>query len=240
MNEQLMMTKDDVTKWTIVKTNNYNQILETLEDAYEYSLLYCLIGFSGAGKTTAFKAFIGSHVNIVYLRLDKTYSKKDLYVELLRGFDQHDYGYDIPVRFLATRLTKAIDERKGKVLIIIDDASRFSSTHLEYFQSIFDANDGKLGIVLSGAIKFSSDFKTWCDKEKDGIPELATRIEEWIYLKRPTPLELKSVAKTNGVHDTAVLNTIVKGCTNFRQLRSRVIKLRKDFLKSKATLHHHG
>ncbi|HEU5291808.1 MAG TPA: ATP-binding protein [Cyclobacteriaceae bacterium] len=229
------MNKEEITKWKIVKTTNFKRIYEVLLDAYEFSLLYCLIGFSGAGKSTAFRTFIQEHKDVFYLRLDKTYTRKDLYVALLRCFDEHEYGYDIPVRFLAIRLSDLINARPGKVLIILDDAGRFSAAHIEYLQSIFDANEGKLGLVLSGTSKFSNDFKEWVRTEEQGIPELDTRIHEWVYLQRPSASELKSVASMNGITSAADLTQIAKGCNNFRTLRARVIDIRKEKLKQKSS-----
>lgn len=229
------MTETEVTTWTIVKTDNYKTIDRVLNEAYAYSLLHVLIGYPGAGKSTTLNFFLSNFSNVAYVRLDKTYSKKDFYVALLRCFDEQEYGYDIPVKFLADRLAEIISKTSGKCLIIIDDAGRLSASFMEYFQSIFDRNEGKLGMVLSGTMKFSSDFKRWVTEEKLGIPELASRVheEEFVYLKRPATAELKFVAKQNGITDNAELISIVKGCNNFRTLRSRVVKHRIDMIKAK-------
>jgi type II secretory pathway predicted ATPase ExeA len=218
-----MQKQDEISKWTIVKTKNYERIIEVLNNAFEYSLLYCLIGYSGAGKSTAFKAFLAENKNAVYLRLDKTYSKKDLYVSLLRLFDQHEYGYDIHVRFLAEKLATLIEKRPGKSIIILDDAGRLSAPQLEYLQAIFDSGEGKLGFIISGTAKFHNDFKKWVRTEKLGIPELETRIHSWEILDRPPISELKGVASKNGIVDANDLTAIVKGCKDFRTLRARVL-----------------
>lgn len=221
------METDQIKAWIVLKTENYQEITKSLNKAYEYSLLSAIIGFPGAGKTTAFDRYLIANKNAIYLRLDKSFGPKDFYVHLLRKLGVLDYGYDIPIRFLAEKLATTLNAREGRALIIIDDAGRFSASMMEFFQQVFDETSGKTGLVLAGTQKFHKDFKDWAKKQKLGIPELDSRIREnWTILKEPSKEEMKIVAKKNGVSDESTLKVLLKGCTTYRQLNARIIDLR--------------
>src|SRR5258708_2919057 len=136
------MDKETIKEWIVLKTNNYKTVNDKLETAREFALLNIIIGFPGAGKTTAFKSYLASHqTRTVYLCLDKSYQAKDFYVELLRKLDVLDYGYDIPIRFLAQKIADTLRSREENTLIIIDDAGRFTAPMMEWFQLICDASN---------------------------------------------------------------------------------------------------
>lgn len=59
-----------------------------------------------------------------------------------------------------------------------------------------------------------------------GIPELASRVDEWVVLKEPTKEEMKKVAQKNGVTDPVVLTKLTNECSDYRKLSKKVIGLR--------------
>lgn len=59
-----------------------------------------------------------------------------------------------------------------------------------------------------------------------GIPELASRVDEWLVLKEPTKEEMKKVAQKNGVTDPVTLTKLTNECSDYRKLSKKVIGLR--------------
>jgi hypothetical protein len=106
---------------------------------------------------------------------------------------------------------------------------------MEHFQTVFDYNNNhqnyNVGIILAGTNKFKVDFDKWVKYEHIGIPELNSRIFDWVILKRPAKEEMKEVARMNGLKDEAVLDKIVKECDNYRTLNFKVIGERIRHLK---------
>lgn len=219
------MKKITLKDWVILKTNNYNTIMGKLENAHKYALLTCIIGFPGAGKTTTFRHYTKTHgKDVVYICLDVSFRAKDFYVTLLRELGVPDYGYDVPIKFVASKITETIREREEPVLIIIDDAGRFTAPMMEWFQLIYDSEN--CGLILSGTKKFKNDFDGWDKQNRLGIPELASRVDEWVVLKEPTKEEMKKVAQKNGVTDPVVLTKLTNECSDYRKLSKKVIGLR--------------
>lgn len=211
--------------WVNLKTENFLEVTSLCEKTFKFSLFYCLIGFPGAGKTTAFNFYCKSNKNAIYLRLDKTYKPKDFYVALLRLCGVGDYGYDQTLLQLSNKLAKTLNSRPEKTILIIDDAGRFQANFMEHFQAVRDLTETKVGIILSGTAKYKKDFESWVVQNLNGIPELNSRILDWIILKQPKKTELKSVAMKNGITDTEELAILVKTCDNFRSLYNEVLKL---------------
>lgn len=218
------MKKIILKDWVILKTNNYNTIMGKLENAHKYALLTCIIGYPGAGKTTTFRHFKMAHEGVVYICLDVSFRAKDFYVMLLRALGVPDYGYDVPVKFVASKITETIRERDSPVLIIIDDAGRFTAPMMEWFQLIYDSEN--CGLILSGTKKFKNDFDRWVKQSRLGIPELASRVDEWLILKEPPKEEMKKVALKNGVTDPALLTKLTNECNDYRKLSKKIINLR--------------
>lgn len=220
------MKKITLKDWVILKTENYNIITEKLNNARTYALLTCIIGFPGAGKTTTFRNYRSSQQGkeVVYICLDVSFNAKDFYVALLRELGVPDYGYDVPIKFLATKITETIKEREEPVLIIIDDAGRFTAKMMEWFQLIYDSEN--CGLVLSGTKKFKDDFDGWVRQNRLGVPELASRIDDWVILKEPTKEEMQKVAQKNGVSDSSVMGKLLNECKDYRRLTKKIIALR--------------
>ncbi len=219
------MKKITIKDWVILKTENYSIITEKLHNTHTYALLTCIIGFPGAGKTTTFRNYrSGRGKEVVYICLDVSFNAKDFYVALLRELGVPDYGYDVPIKFLATKITETIKDRVEPVLIIIDDAGRFTAKMMEWFQLIYDSEN--CGLILSGTKKFKDDFEGWVRLNRLGVPELSSRIDEWVILKEPTKEEMRKVAQKNGVTDSTVMGKLLKECKDYRRLTKQIFKLR--------------
>ena len=212
--------------WIKLKTGNFNLVLETCTDAAEHGLIYSIVGYSGAGKTTALQHVEKEIKGAFQLRLDKTFRAIDMYVTMLRLVKVSDYGYDLPIRFLADRFSKEIKKRSYQTLMIIDDAGRFTADHMQHFQAIYDSCDRKLGMILSGTEQFEKEFKRWVIRNVKGIPELDSRIMDWVNLSRPTSHEIESIAQANGVGDKMEIERLRKVCTTFRLLYHEILKTR--------------
>jgi len=215
--------------WKFVQTNSYIKIYKTLQTTQELGQIRAIIGASGYGKSSALKIFEKRNSKTtLYMELDKTYRAKDIYVEILRFLDEGQYGYNIPTRFLAQKVSYLLEKRKDKLLIIFDDAGRFTPSMMEYFQAIYDRNEGRVGIVLSGTSKFKNDFEGWVKSEKLGIPELSTRISTWVNIEPPSLNEKINILKENGIELTDLATSIAKECDNLRTLSQKC----KEYLHS--------
>lgn len=210
---------DDVDHWETLDTDACVDIIKLCRKAHEYSFMYGITGFAGAGKTTAFEKYIEDFENVIYLCLEQAYTPKDFYVRLLRKVGIHDYSYDLTLLALAEKFARVITARSERTLLIVDDSGRFrNSGYLTFFQNLFDNSRNKLGVILGGTKKFRSDLTKWVSQEYKNIPELDSRIAWWLTLEYPSASEKKQVAKANGVIDVDTLNEIAGTCSTLRQV----------------------
>jgi len=210
-------------EWVILETSNYKSIIQICNDSLQHSLFQVLIGPPGVGKSTALQMFKNANRNeiILLIELDKIFTAKKLYFELLKGLGIYDFDISLPLPVLAEKLVIVLREGRKK-LIIVDDASRAGADMLEYWQHVRKFTSNNTGIILTGTSKFKDDFDKWVAQKKRGIPELASRIMNWTILSLPGKDEILAVAKENGVTDSAELHSLIT-CTDFRDLYNRVI-----------------
>ncbi len=219
------MENDSIKEWKTLKTANFKSVEEVCNLAYQYSLSFIIIGFPGAGKSNTFGFVRAALDDVLYLKLNKTFRPKDVFIELLKLLDVFDYDYSLPLKFLADKVVEELNKRSKKSLIIIDEANRLTHSSLTYLHHIID-DATQTGIVISGTPEFELDFEKWLRNSKPGISELNSRIVDRRKLERPMPHEIKAVAEKNGVKDRAELERLAKECKDFRKLYQEVILLR--------------
>lgn len=224
---------DNVKDWKSLKTANFKSIEEICRMSYEFSMAYVIIGFPGAGKTNTFRIVKTYFDDVFYLKLDKTFRPKDLYIELLKILDVYDFDYSLSLKVLAERVIEELNHRSRRNLLIIDEANRLRHSFLTYFHQLID-DTTQTGLVISGTPEFEVEFKRWLKFSKPGIAELNSRIMEWRALERPTNHEIKSVAEKNGVKDKNELERLAKICGDYRKLYQEVVNIRIQQAKIKA------
>lgn len=216
----------DNTKWEHLNTKNFKETIKICNRALAHSLLYGLTGDSGYGKSTAFEAFNKMNLNVFILQLDKTLTPKTFYLLLLKTLRVYDWDTSSSLSSMALHVATVLSKTGKKNLLIFDDAGRFSKSMLEFFQSIRDSTELNTGIILSGTSVFKSSFDSWVEKRARGIPELNTRIFDWVELPKPTYSDLFQIATANGVSDKKEADLLAKNSGDYRTLKNKVLKSR--------------
>lgn len=219
--------------WIILKTQGFEVVYDLLTKAHAISSLHALIGAPGYGKTLTFEMYRKEHENVYYFKIEKVYTPKEFYLKLLSILGVYDYTTRVPLKSMADRVSSLLNDRKEKILLIFDEAGKFSPDMMEYFQTIRDATDQHVGIILSGPDKFQTDMDTWNSKNYKGIPELYSRIYSWEIVPKPTDNEKYQIIKKNGVTDPKEIKRIVKKSPDLRQVYQEVIGYRYKVLLTK-------
>lgn len=204
--------------WTIIKTSNFNAIQDACTKARAMRMMVGIIGFSGAGKTTALNHYYESEQNTYKIVCARTMRSKQFLAEILRSMGVNYTASD----YLMTR--RIIDElnRKESPLLIIDEASKLSQNALMYIQDIWDGIEHNGSIVLAGVDYLFTNIKKWSDKGKVGMPEFYGRVFLWLELRKPTKKEIKSICEHNGLTDP---EKIKEACfsQDFRKVRNIIL-----------------
>ncbi|MBX2976620.1 MAG: ATP-binding protein [Ignavibacteriaceae bacterium] len=202
----------------IIGTSNFNTIKDLCSDTMNHSKMTAIIGYPGAGKTTALEWFTSEHEFVYYLKVEPSMSARQFYTKILNvmgiegkhlGNTLHDLINDIAFR---------LNYNPIKKLLIVDEAGKFKMKFLEYLHEIRDKTDKSTGIVLAGPEYFHENLKKWKNKGIIGVPELYRRINHWEYLSPPTITETRKLCEMIGLTDEHVIKEIHNTSENFSEI----------------------
>ena len=92
-----------------------------------------------------------------------------------------------------------------------------------------DATEKTTGIVIAGPPYWRRTLLQWSDRGINGIPEVVSRIHDWVELEIPKGNEIKEIAKVYGITDKQAINEF-KNVRDFRALMHRIERYYKEKL----------
>lgn len=207
-------TKD----WNLIETSNFANIQKQCDQARYRHCLIGIVGYSGAGKTTALQNYYATNTDTFMVTCGRSMRTKQLLAEILKALGVNYVASDYEmVRMVIEELNK-----RENPLLIIDEASKLSSNALMYIQDIHDGTDNNAGIIIAGVDYLLTNLKKNADRNKAGMPEFYGRVALWQHLDNPTRKEIEAVCTNNGLDEPSVIRDIVR-LGNFRQVRNSIL-----------------
>ncbi|TRX39070.1 AAA family ATPase [Flavobacterium restrictum] len=202
-------------EWNVIETYNYATIHLACKEAREYNKMISIIGYSGAGKTTALQYYYQKNTNTYLVTCGRSMRTKQLLSEILKA---------LGISFLASdyEMIKLIIEelnKKESPLLIIDEASKLSPTALMYLQDIWDGIEDNAGILIAGVEYLLTNIKKGAEKNKIGMPEFYGRVSKWIYLQLPEKKEIEAICINNGLTNMELIKSMHR-IGSFRLMRN--------------------
>lgn len=219
----------------VIRTNNFDSIFSSCDDARENQKVIAISSPTGYGKTTAlvsYKKMYGD--NILLVKAFKSQNASLFYSSIFNGNVDENYKPTLH-KYFAIRKAASIFDNNRKMLLIIDEAGKFTAPMLEYLHEFRDLTKGNTGIILAG-VGFREKIENWNENGKTGIPEFYGRINAWVKLDPPTEEEIINIIHEYKVYD----NKFEKECLNvenFRVLTNKIknyLTLNKMVLEGKA------
>lgn len=214
-----------IDKWVSVETDNLSNIFNLCKTARREGCMRGVVGYTGAGKTTAFKMFQKQNNGVYYLLCKESMSKREFARAIAEVLGITDEGttYSL-IRKIAAKLRGS---KQAKPLLILDDAGKMNDKKLAIVQEIYDEADGAAGIVLGGVSYLYDNLAKAAKLNKKGMPELNRRVGGWLVLDQaqnsPSRAEVSAICQANGV-STEDINQFVKAnFANFGDLREAII-----------------
>lgn len=208
-------------EYKTIESVNYQLITQTCQEAYDYNLFLAIIGDPGWGKTDSLKKFKDAHPNVYIREIDKSMKPIDVYNEIIRVFG-HKQDESSDERKSITKATNLIKSIKTKSLFIIDEAGKFRAPMQESIREFSDKIEGNSSLIISGPRSFEKLFEKYKMDNKYGMLEMWSRIDDWIHLEVPTEEEFIAICIANGFQDEAIIEELIDGCDEFRQLNKRI------------------
>jgi DNA transposition AAA+ family ATPase len=216
--------KLQITDWRIIQTNNFLKIQKSCNDARRFKLITGVIGYAGAGKTTALKHFYKNNKNTYMITCKRSMRPKQLFEEILQALGVRFNG---TIYEVIKKISKELNQKRNP-LLIIDEASKLSPIILMYLQDLIDSIHNA-GIVLAGVEYFYSNLLKAVEKQKIGMPEFFRRINFWLELSLPTKKEITTICIANGIEDQEVIKKIQR-LTNFGWVNSSIMNLKNGLI----------
>jgi DNA transposition AAA+ family ATPase len=212
-------TKD----WAIVDTTNFSTIQSKCDEARNRNTMIGIIGYTGAGKTTALVSYYENHKNTYMVTCTRSMRTKQFLSEILKSMGINYLASDFEM------LKQIIEEfnKKQKALLIIDEASKLSANCLMYIQDLIDGIEDNAGIVIAGVEYLLLNIKKGADKNKIGMPEFYGRVAQWQHLVEPSRKEIESICIHNGINDKLSIKEMYR-LGNFRYVRNSILNLKYD------------
>ncbi|MFK5855127.1 MAG: ATP-binding protein [Bacteroidota bacterium] len=209
----------------LVKTSNFNTVWDLCTDTQKSHKMTCLVGYTGAGKTTALQEYFKSTRNVYLLTAKKSMRPKRFFAKLLK---QMGVLYAGTIGDMIERITEEFNRRPNS-LLIIDEAGKLDQTMLMYLHDLRDETNLSTGILLAGVEYFKSNLEKAVQKQSQGMPEFFDRIVAWQSLNRPTWAEIDAICKANGLNDLEKSKELRK-VRNFRHLTNQIsnVKMRMN------------
>lgn len=207
-------------EWQLIETTNFINIQSQCDKARRLRMLVGIIGYSGAGKTTALRNYYQTHPNTYLVTCARTMRTKQFLAEILRALGSSFLASDYE---MVKEIINKLNTRQSP-LLIIDEASKLSPNALMYLQDIWDGVEDNASIVIAGVEYLLTNLKKASDKNKIGMPEFYGRVSSWMQLVAPTRIEIKSIAKNNGITSDKAIQDMYR-LSNFRYVRNSILNL---------------
>lgn len=207
--------------WVLIETTNFSSIQENCDKARKRNCMIGIVGYAGAGKTTALQNYYENNTNTFMVTCARTMRTKQFLSEILKSLGLNYLASDYEmVRMIIDEMNK-----KESPLLIIDEASKLSPNALMYLQDIWDGIEANGGIVIAGVEYLLLNIKKGADKNKIGMPEFYGRVTQWQHLAAPSKKEIEVICKHNGIEDQEQIKTLSR-LSNFRMVRNGILNLK--------------
>lgn len=206
----------------IITTVNYSTVWSICKESLSNSDFIGIIGYPGAGKTTAFKKFKKEHSNVYYVRATASMPAKEFYQAILIEMGVGGFHDIKSLYHTINLLSYHLNRTNTRKLIIIDEGGKIKPKFLEYIHELRDNTENTTGIVIAGPEYFKDNLDLWNNRKLDGIPELYRRIRYWEILDPPTKEEVIVFCHQNNIKDEKFIQDVYSESSNFGEIINKI------------------
>lgn len=216
--------------WSIIATRPLKAFMTVLHDAQHCQNMTWIVAPAGCGKTTAATLYTGNNKEVFMLKCSTDMRVTDFLEELATavGIPQEEQ-----FRGSSRKRCKQIVSRLIKMespLLVFDEADKLSDTLLNYFITLYNELEDKVGIVCLSTNYIEKRMSKGLRRTEKGYQEIYSRFDSNFYKtssldvnKEADRKELYNICYANGVTSDEEIADILKeyagSQNNLRRLR---------------------
>ncbi|MEP1781636.1 AAA family ATPase [Reichenbachiella sp.] len=188
------------------QTSNLKRVMEICRLAQEDSLFIALIAETSQGKTFGFNEYEITNENVYKVEITPSMTPKQFYLELQRKLHLESVNSKGSLWYLIEKNAQSLWELKKKSLVIVDEAGNFKKGMHKYIRELRDKTKGFCGIIMSGPGYFKKNMTDWEKEGYPGVPEVMSRINHWITLKKHNINDVRKICALYNITDEDFIN----------------------------------
>ena len=207
-----LVSPANLEEWAVCETTAYRELSVLLADAQANQNVSWVVGNAGIGKTTTAHEYAASHNNVFVISCSEDMRRGDFIREMARVI-----GIKLTQTSLREKLQAVTDELRilDRPLLIFDEGDKLMDTVFYYFISIYNALEGRCGIIFLSTEYIKRRMNIGLDYDKKGYDEIFSRIgRRFIDLTPATRHEVTAVCLANGLNaDNAISDVLADART---------------------------
>lgn len=194
-------------EWTVCETTAYRELFLLLEDAQANQNVSWVVGNAGIGKTTTAHDYAAKHENVFVISCSEDMRRGDFIREMARVI-----GLKLAQTSQREKLQAVTDELRvlDRPLLVFDEGDKLMDTVFYYFISIYNALEGRCGIIFLSTEYIKRRMSIGLEYDKKGYDEMFSRIgRRFIDLTPATSHEVTAVCLANGLNAEAAISKVL-------------------------------
>lgn len=195
-------------EWVICETTAFKQLSALLADAQTNHNVSWVVGEAGIGKTTTAHEYAATHSNVFVVSCSEDMRRGDFIRELARVI-----GIKLEQASLREKFQAVTNELRvlESPLLVFDEGDKLADTVFYYFISIYNALEGRCGIIFLSTEYIKRRMGIGLEYNKKGYDEVFSRVgRKFIDLTPATPHEVSAVCRANGLTTESDILSVIK------------------------------
>ena len=206
--------------WPILPTDQFVDIIASLESAKENGTSGMIIGDTGTGKTHAVDLFVKKHPNHTYrLTVSRLHTLPFIMEKLLEMLGQNEKGRSANKMERIIQHLQQLKYNGEKVIIILDEAENLKAGVFGMVKAMYDGVVNHCSIILIGTSELTDKMEKMKRKNKDGMPQFCRRFKAGTRNLKPIDkLGFNDFFDACGVEDKGLRKLLIQISDNYGEL----------------------
>lgn len=209
--------------WAHVDTDQFDQAVDKLEEAYRERCFNTIIGETGVGKTYAVRKFVEAHsIDVILVTVNNL---DDIYSILREIAQKIGVSFENRRRSLWLRTVTAKLEQMAnggkQMILIIDEGENTKLPGMKAYKALYDALVGErklCGMALVATPEWIAMVENWVRLKKEGSAQFQRRMLAGVTYLVPINKKFNEFLDVQGIIDSGLRSLLINISRNYGEL----------------------